>query len=812
MNPKCFILSIFARTRLVRVLGLILCLACSIRADELQLLWQKNPADGLPYLGTGNNERGVAYNPATGHVLLVSRSDNEIHIFDGQTGAEIGTLARGDIIAGGTFTTSLIGVTDDGVIYVANLTTGSGTTPFKVYRWANETAEAPTIAYEGDPGTGDTSAARWGDSFDVRGSGANAQLAAGAGGSATVGAVFTTTDGLTFTARKITNIAANTIAFGSGDTLWTKRSGTALRQVGFNLTTGVGTILVTAPTTIVPNALVGIGVNASSNLLGGINLNTATDDFRLYDISLVNDVAIIDQENFPADNANGNAAAASDLSGDIVVALDTNNGLMVFRVLKTVSAPAFATQPASLTILEGGTGALSANVSGTRPISFQWQFNGTNLTGATAATLTFTAVTPAQAGTYTLIASNAAGQVTSNPAILTVEPLVRSDRATVLWQLAPGSRPYITTDQNTERGIAYNKVSNRVLVVSRTSGVNVHVVDGDTGADLGTLQAPTDVVTGSNPAGFRLNMIGVADDGVVYGANLDTGGSSYAIYRWADDTTNSVPTVAWSGAPVAGRRFGDTFDVRGAGANTQILIGNNNSAAAEPDNQTVIMSTTDRQTFTQNVITTPGVDDDYFRLGVAFGAGNTFYGKTTAQPLRHVGFDLATGVGTLLHTYSNVTASASAISVHPSSNLVAVLALENPDNLRIYESSAAGDSLTLVDQELFATDNANINGTGSADFANDRLYVLDTNNGILALKLGAPGTSPVTQFSNVRGTTNSISFTITGRANAGVRIQSTIDFGSWTDVQTVQTDATGRVDVTLTTPGDHHRFYRGLEQ
>src|SRR5688572_3883530 len=164
---------------------LFFCLAVSARADELQLLWQKSPADGLAYLGTGNNERGVAYNPVTGHVLLVSRSDNEIHILDGQTGAELGTLARGDIIAGGTFTTSLIGVADDGVIYVANLTTGSGTTPFKVYRWANETAEAPTIAFEGDPGAGDATAVRWGDSFDVRGAGANTQLAAGAGGSAT---------------------------------------------------------------------------------------------------------------------------------------------------------------------------------------------------------------------------------------------------------------------------------------------------------------------------------------------------------------------------------------------------------------------------------------------------------------------------------------------------------------------------------------------------------------------------------------------------------------------------------------------------
>src|SRR5688500_12597590 len=130
------------------------------RADELQLLWQISPADGLPYLTTDSTQRGVAYNPLTGHVLLVSRSDNEIHILDGQNGTDLGTLARGDIISGGTFPTSLIGVADDGAIYVANLTTGSGTTPFKVYRWASETAQSPTLAYEGDPGGGDTAAVR----------------------------------------------------------------------------------------------------------------------------------------------------------------------------------------------------------------------------------------------------------------------------------------------------------------------------------------------------------------------------------------------------------------------------------------------------------------------------------------------------------------------------------------------------------------------------------------------------------------------------------------------------------------------------
>ena len=43
------------------------------------------------YLGTANNERGMAYNPATGNLVLVSRAGgNNVRILSGSTGAEIG--------------------------------------------------------------------------------------------------------------------------------------------------------------------------------------------------------------------------------------------------------------------------------------------------------------------------------------------------------------------------------------------------------------------------------------------------------------------------------------------------------------------------------------------------------------------------------------------------------------------------------------------------------------------------------------------------------------------------------------------------
>jgi hypothetical protein len=172
-------------------------------------------------VGQANLERGIAYNPTTGNLILVSRSSagNGIRILDGVTGADKGALNQGTgIITGGTFTTNMVGVADDGSIYVGNLTTNTSTTPFNVYRWDSESAVEPTVAFSGTPG-GILAGARIGDTFDVIGSGTNTRLVAGYNRPPNVAgnnsfAMFDTTDGATFTA---THIAVGTDPPAEGD-------------------------------------------------------------------------------------------------------------------------------------------------------------------------------------------------------------------------------------------------------------------------------------------------------------------------------------------------------------------------------------------------------------------------------------------------------------------------------------------------------------------------------------------------------------------------------------------------------------------
>lgn len=58
----------------------------------------------------------------------------------------------------------------------------------------------------------------------------------------------------------------------------------------------------------------------------------------------------------------------------------------------------------------------------TIPVTYQWQFNGSDLLGATQAVLRLETVPLTQAGEYRVIVSNAAGSVTSPAAVLTVLP------------------------------------------------------------------------------------------------------------------------------------------------------------------------------------------------------------------------------------------------------------------------------------------------------------------------------------------------------------------------------------------------------
>jgi Immunoglobulin domain/FG-GAP-like repeat len=89
-------------------------------------------------------------------------------------------------------------------------------------------------------------------------------------------------------------------------------------------------------------------------------------------------------------------------------------------VLAVNTVPVFTTQPASKSTAVGASVTLVAAASGTPTPTYQWKKTGVAISGATASSYTISSVTSASAGSYTVVASNSAGSVTSNTATLTV--------------------------------------------------------------------------------------------------------------------------------------------------------------------------------------------------------------------------------------------------------------------------------------------------------------------------------------------------------------------------------------------------------
>ena len=84
--------------------------------------------------------------------------------------------------------------------------------------------------------------------------------------------------------------------------------------------------------------------------------------------------------------------------------------------------PTITVQPQDQAVPLGEDALFSVSVLGTKPLSYQWRFNGTNLLNATNATLLLEKVQSNRVGNYSVIVTNAVGGAGSSSARLTLLP------------------------------------------------------------------------------------------------------------------------------------------------------------------------------------------------------------------------------------------------------------------------------------------------------------------------------------------------------------------------------------------------------
>lgn len=744
------------------VLAVAACQLCVLRAPAqpftlvLSNKWTIPAGTGGLSL-TGDNDRGIAINRVTSNVLWSTRSPNSVNAVSGVDGSAIGAFNMTGV-AGGTLLIDQVRVADDGVVYAFNLQIANSASPanwFKIYRWDSENDGLttggnlePYVAFgPANPGSGNVTN-RYGDSADIRGAGTNTQIAVSGSSSGTF-AIFTTADGTNFTPIQFslpTGTSAGDLAKGitfdgTNDAVYGKNSGSPnLRRIGFNLATTNTTLLGTISVSTSDNQTAGTKYSEQQGekfISATLTANAVSpQNLKVFTITDPTSPVVSASVPFPAPNvANANIIGATDIGAGMIAGIIPNNGIQVQSIhFLAAVPPAIVTEPIGNTnVLTGGFYTLATSANGSAPLKYQWRLGGMAVPGATKAALGLTNITTAAAGDYDVVVTNAAGSVTSSVVTVGLLPSLLTPISSKLWQLPPGSRTYLTTDNN-QRGLAFNPVTKRLLLVNRAGTPSIMVLNADTGATVTNLNMTG--VGGQAGETFPILMVGVAEDGAVYACNLaNTGtGGGFTIYRWADDAPTTMATIAYGPDSPVGQRIGDTLSVTGSGVNTRLL------ASARNGTQVVVFTTTDGLTFTPNVVDVTSQLAGFAGLGLAAGGSNTFWATSSGDfPLVKVFYDLATSSHEVQLSLTGPTGFN--IGVDTLRGLVANIGtMDTPSNLRLVDVAADTNNVVLLDQEFFGADNDNINGTGAVafDVAGARIFALDSNNGIIALKYGLP--------------------------------------------------------------------------
>lgn len=100
--------------------------------------------------------------------------------------------------------------------------------------------------------------------------------------------------------------------------------------------------------------------------------------------------------------------------------LSRSTGALYKLIYSKVNAPAITNHPDNVTIPAGQPASFSVSASGATPFTYQWQKNGVNISGATAAIYSINSARLSDAGAYRAIVKNSAGSATSKAATLTV--------------------------------------------------------------------------------------------------------------------------------------------------------------------------------------------------------------------------------------------------------------------------------------------------------------------------------------------------------------------------------------------------------
>jgi len=193
--------------------------------------------------------------------------------------------------------------------------------------------------------------------------------------------------------------------------------------------------------------------------------------------------------------------------------------------------PSIATQPANATVTAGQTASFSVAVTGTNPLSYQWQQNGTNIRGANTSTYTTSPVSTSDNGAqFAVTVSNSAGNVASSAATLTVNPAPAS----------PAAHPASLTFTSQMIGTTSPA---QTVTLSNNGGTSLSITS------ISVIGANAGDFSQSNTCGSSLAAGGNCAVTVIFSPTAS--GTRTASVSIADNALDSPQTIALSGTGLA---------------------------------------------------------------------------------------------------------------------------------------------------------------------------------------------------------------------------------------------------------------------
>jgi subtilase family serine protease len=231
----------------------------------------------------------------------------------------------------------------------------------------------------------------------------------------------------------------------------TGNNGAYNAAIGYDLCTGAGTpnvakliALIDEEITSVPPPANPVNIGASVSMSATAQL-PATYQWALSGVSIPG--ATASTYSIPSV---GSASA-----GAYTVAITSSLGTFTYAIgnLLVFAAPAISAQPASIAVFPGQTPIFAVGATGTPAPMYQWQKNGTNISGATGSGYAIASAQPSDAGAYSVVVFNSQGTVTSNtasltfngPPSITTQPAsltVSAGASSTLTAVAPGATTY----------------------------------------------------------------------------------------------------------------------------------------------------------------------------------------------------------------------------------------------------------------------------------------------------------------------------------------------------------------------------------